>query len=101
LAFHRRFLLRLHLGKSWRAALVHQASERGLALDGTSVSHVVSGHRRSRVVEQLIVDVLAIPHQEIFPIQSRRSKPKTSVERRTPTGLSTARGILDPDEILR
>jgi hypothetical protein len=67
LSYHRRFLLRQALGVRWRAALTELAVQRSLRIDETSISHVVSGHWRSKKIEGLITSALGLPEMDVFP----------------------------------
>jgi len=65
--YHRRFLLRKKFGIRWRGALVDLAAQRGLSIDGTSISHVISGDWRSKKIEQFLADTLSVPLGELWP----------------------------------
>lgn len=68
-SFHRRFLLRSKLGRSWRASLSAFATQRGLILHPNSLSHVVAAdwHSRDFAFERLIAEVLALSFREVWP----------------------------------
>jgi lambda repressor-like predicted transcriptional regulator len=81
LAYHRRFLLRRALGRSWRAALSRLATEKGLSLHPNSLSHVVAAdwHSRGFAFEVLIADVLGSPFGQIWP-EYAHIRPASSVD---------------------
>jgi lambda repressor-like predicted transcriptional regulator len=83
LNFHRRFLLRGKLGVRWRAVLTERAGEHGTPVDGSSISHVISGDWRSKKIERLIADALGLPASEVFPeYHSVTKTPQQSAEER-------------------
>ena len=97
LSFHRRFLLRNALGVRWRASIVDHAAAKGIIVDGSSISHVVTGSRRSKRLEQFIAEILGMAPEEIWPArgaQRERGKPApiASAQRGRPGDPRMSRG---------
>ena len=97
LSYHRRFLLRSKLGRSWRAALSTLATQQGLTLHPNSISHVVAGDWSSKefAFERLISDVLGQPFREVWPEYTRELR-----HRSRGAGLVVQGGDFQKDDAL-
>jgi len=76
--YNRRLLLRIKLGRSWRASLSQLATAKGFTLHPNSFSHIVAGDWRSSglQIEKFIADILELPFDEVWPEYQLRKRSK-------------------------